>query len=192
MTPCVFRPPLIVAFTLLLLGSVTVVWAQVITEMTPAHVAQAIAEGQKTKAKPYKAGDCQFTTPYLRVVLASAAAKANYKPFTAADVTAEMIAPVLEVYIPTDHGSPRRGYGLFSPTNVVIMPKDSQDAATAIQPVITTPVAERFQNLYGASVDTQAVLARFPLSALADRRELRVRYNDGGERRHGLKTKGVR
>lgn len=166
--------------------------AQVVTEMTPGRIAEAIAEGQRKKAKPYDAGDCQFTTPYLRVVMASAAAKANYKPFTSTDVTPDMIAAELEVYIPTDQGSPRRGYGLFSPTNVVIMPKDGQDVSTAIQPLTTAPLTERYQNTFGASVDAQAVFARFPLSALADGREIRVRYDDGGERRHGLKVKGVR
>lgn len=184
------RPPLLTL--LALVWFIGAAQAQVITDMTPERIAKAIAEGQTKKVKPYDAGDCRFTTPYLRVVLASAAAKANYSPFTSADVTPEMIAPDLEVYIPTDHGSPRRGYGLFSPTNVVIMPKGVDDAQAAIQPISTTPVVERYQNSFGASVDAQAVLARFPISALTDRREIRVRYNDGGERRHGLKTKGVR
>jgi hypothetical protein len=166
--------------------------AQVITEMTPERIAEAITEGQKKNAKPYEAGDCFFTTPYLRVVLASSAAAAAYRPFTATDVTPDMTAAELEVYVPVDRGSPRRGYGLFSPTSAVVMPKDSENVAAAIQPLRASSVAQRYQNDFGATANAQAILVRFPLTALADRREIRVRYTDGGERRHGLKFKGVR
>ncbi len=59
-------------------------------EMTPERIAEAIALGSRTDIKLIRlsAGraECFLATPFLRVAMAAAAAKREYRTFTPADV----------------------------------------------------------------------------------------------------------
>src|SRR5712692_3213182 len=85
-TSCVVALPVVVA-------------AQIVTEMTPERIKEAISSEKATGCyelhKQSLTGrvvvGC-FTTPFSRVVAAAQNAKRKYKPFTEADVTPELIA----------------------------------------------------------------------------------------------------
>jgi hypothetical protein len=82
---------------------------QIITQMTPDLIADAIKAGEKgdvadgmmMKSSGWSWGSIHiatFSTPYMRVAIAARQAKKAYRKFTPADVTTEMIAPELHVY----------------------------------------------------------------------------------------------
>src|SRR6266852_2889069 len=83
--------------------------AQVVHDMTPDRIREAIELGTKSKElSPYRIQEkarwswppliAVYTTPFLRVALAANAAKRQYHAFTEADVTPEMTAPEIHVY----------------------------------------------------------------------------------------------
>ena len=89
---------------ILALGAARAASAQVVTEMTPERIREAIAD---TKAKGCyvlstggvleRFGRGCLTTPYSRVVLAAQNAREKYQPFTEADVQPAMLAPEFEI-----------------------------------------------------------------------------------------------
>lgn len=76
-----------------------------------------------------------YTTPFLRVALAANTAKKHYKPFTEADVTAEMLAPEIQVYASSQ---PVQGTVIANVETIVLMPKKSKDRSQGIQPTRMT------------------------------------------------------
>src|SRR5437868_507516 len=86
--------------------------AQIIADMTPTMLQQAIAEGKKSddvaagsyaiSMKPsfFENGTVlgTFSTPYSRVVQAARSAFKTYKDFTPADVAPELLEPTVHVY----------------------------------------------------------------------------------------------
>lgn len=97
-----------VMLTALVAGPVS---AQAISDLTPDQLRKAISFGSSQKKAPYyeirKGGFFGsvykptlggYTTPYLRVAQAAFRAKKQYKSFTEADVTEDMLVPELRVY----------------------------------------------------------------------------------------------
>ena len=83
--------------------------AQIVQDMTPERIREAIALGTNAKElRPYKIQEkarwswppliSVYTTPFLRVALAANAAKKRYKRFTEVDVTPDMTALEIHVY----------------------------------------------------------------------------------------------
>jgi hypothetical protein len=83
--------------------------AQIVREMTPELISEAITLGTKAKdLGPYRIQEkarwswppliAYYTTPLFRVALAANTAKKHYRQFTEADVTPEMLAPEIQVY----------------------------------------------------------------------------------------------
>jgi hypothetical protein len=117
-----------------------------------------------------------FTTPFSRVVAAASAARKKYQPFTAADVTAEMIRPEVQV-IALSRPSMKDERTIANVEAVIIMPRGSKDPSKAIQPQKTSEVSEDYQNLFGAEVHGRGVVATFPVSVVNDANEVRVVYD---------------
>src|SRR5687768_8054551 len=86
------RPALVLAVLAWALPS----GAQVVTEMTPERIRDAIADTKTDGCYELRKGYACFTTPYSRVVLAARSAKKEYKPFAEADA-ADLLAPFIEV-----------------------------------------------------------------------------------------------
>lgn len=162
--------------------------AQVVTEMTSARIAEAIAASQDRDVRssysiqdksvvrgsgPYLG---EYTTPFSRVVLAAREARKKYTAFTIADVTAEMIASEVHVYA----GSRIEGFGTDSRANnvqaVVVLPKGRRDLASATHPLRTSDLTEDLRNIFGAVFPGKGLVAVFPLSVLSEANELHIVY----------------
>ena len=151
--------------------------AEIITDMTPEKINEAIEQGKKGKFKFKEYGLRKksgwswdtlhlgyFTTPYARVAMAAQAAEEMYEDFTEADVTDEMPAPELHVY-----GISRVLNGqTVSARTIVIMPHKSKDRSEAIRPISIDVIQDSYQNLYGADFEATSLKAVFPLSLLSE------------------------
>jgi hypothetical protein len=170
---------------LLLLATASQAPAQVVHEMTPELIRQAIAEGARTKnIEPYKVKKLMgtwatYTTPYRRVMLAAQDAKKKYKTFTEADVTPEMVAPELHVYAPAwAHEK-----DVYSVAAIVITKKGSKEA---IQPTKSEPTEEEFSNTFGKEVKARGMRASFPLSVVNASNEIRIVFDGIPEKNDGF------
>jgi hypothetical protein len=173
-------------------GSVVIAEAQskIVTEMTPALIAEAIKVGEKgdmpsgriTQSSGFSWGSIHiatFSTPYMRVAAAARQAKKEYKKFTPADVTPEMIAPELHVYA-WAQGLSENGPAAANVNALVITPKkgnDEERAAKAIHPTKFEEIPTIFQNLFGAKADGVGQMGIFPLAALSEDNEIHVVYD---------------
>ncbi len=172
---------ILAALLLAMVGAPAV--AQVVTEMTPERIKEAIAAGQATKDEVVHSLKTKgivigvFSTPFSRVAQASRMAKTLYKPFTEADVTPEMTAPQLEVFASAVSVRSPLPPGVGNVQAVLIMPKGVKDAAQAIQPTKTSDVPEEYRNMMGAVLEGKSILAVFPLDVLKPGREVVVVYD---------------
>jgi hypothetical protein len=158
--------------------------AQVVTEMTPERIREAIADDRVEGCYPLKSSGAMgglkffhgcFTTPYSRVAQAAQDAKKKYAAFTEADVTPEMLAPGVEVL-----ALPQQrlfGTGMVNVEAVVMMPVKSKDRAAAILSSESVAMDSRYQNLLGATFDAKGIVARFPLSVLTEGNAVRFVYD---------------
>ncbi len=126
--------------------------------MRPSDIQAAIVYGSSRKAVPryvirkggffgsvYKPVLGVFTTPFLRVAQAAFEAKKQYKVFSAADVSREMLAPVLLVY----GFSPADGARIASVQSIIVTPKGRHEPETAIRPDSSKEVPVEFRNQMG-------------------------------------------
>jgi hypothetical protein len=179
---------------------------QVVNEMTPQTIAEAIKAGDKgdvadgviNKSSGFSWGSIHiatFSTPFMRVAMAARQAKKAYQKFTPVDVTPEMLTPELQVYAwPQVNGTdkPRRdpvgghpiydsaATGAINVTAIVITPRkgnQEQKMAAAIHPMRFEEMTALWQNLFGADIRTLGMLAAFPLSALSEENEVHVIYD---------------
>jgi hypothetical protein len=162
----------------------------IVTNMTPELVAEAIKVGEKgdvpsgrlTQSSGFSWGSVHiatFSTPFMRVAMAARQAKKEYRKFTPADVTPEMIAPELHVYA-WSQGLAENGPDTANVTAVVITPKKGnkeEKAGKAIQSLRFEPIPQTFQNLLGAKVEGVGRMAVFPLNALSEDNEVHVVYD---------------
>ena len=162
--------------------------AQIVTEMTPEKIREAIAFGTSQKEAPYyeirlpgfvgsvyKPRLGSFTTPFLRVALAAFEAKKLYKTFTEADVPRELVAP--EVYV---YGmSQADGARIANVQAVVITPKGRHDPASAIRPVSTADVPVQYRNLMGMTAAGKNLMAVFSLEAFREGNEVHIVFDSG-------------
>jgi hypothetical protein len=174
---------------------------QVVSDMTPQVIAEAIEAGERgrvpsgelTERSGWSWGSLHiatFSTPFMRVAAASRQAKKQYRKFGAGDVTPEMIAPELHVYA----WATAEGVSASSVSAVVITPKkgsQAQKMEKAIHPTRFEPIPQQFQNLFGATARGTGRIAVFPLSALSEDNEVHVVYDQsatiGGNAAGGVK-----
>ena len=165
--------------------------AQVVTEMTPERIREAIADTNTKGCYPLKSSGkwlhgedsgC-FSTPYSRVAQAARSAREKYQTFKEADATPEMLAPVVEI-VAFSPSSFIMGRGRVGPPldleAVVVMPRKSKDRAAAILPTVQTDVDQAYQNLLGARFEAKAIRASFPLTVLSEENEIRFVYAGKG------------
>lgn len=167
----------------MLLGFAVHVQGQVVTEMTPELVQEAIATGGPGLYRLQERtiwGDGPvlgyFTTPYSRVALAAAVARRHDKPFTSADVTPQMLLPELHVYAASQavYGNKNR---IANVKTVVVMPYQSKDRSAALRPARTEPGTDDIWSLMGAPANGRNMMVVFPLSVLNDANEIRVVFD---------------
>ncbi len=182
--------PLTVAIFALALN---VASAQLVSDMTPERIKEAIALGHNSKeagrflssyvlqkrsgwGNGPRVGS--FTTPYSRVVLAARAAQRKYKTLTAADVTPEMIAPEIHVYAMSqvENDSQKRPQ-IISVEAIVLMPENGKDRSQAVQPTKTQDATDEYKNLFGAAFEGKSMSAVFPMDAFREGMDLRVIYD---------------
>lgn len=159
----------------------------VVSEMTPPLVLEAIAAGEQgkvadgyiVKTNRMLGGETHlatFSTPFMRVASAAREAKRQYRKFTAADVTPEMIAPELHVYAWPQAIGPASA----NVRAVVMTPRkgsEQEKADRVVQPARFEPLPMQFKNLLGATFEGEGKMAVFPLSALSEDNEVHVVFD---------------
>ena len=154
--------------------------AQIITDMSPERIRQAIAFGtserdlgwyriQEKARWSWPPLIATYTTPYLRVALAANEAKKRYKIFTAAEVTPDMLAPVIVVRAWSRYSVDREVANVLM---IVLLPHDSKDAAEAIH---ATEMQDASQ--FGFTEKGKGLLAVFPLESWREDKDLRVVFD---------------
>jgi hypothetical protein len=164
---------------------------QLVVEMTPGRIEEAIQLGANEKAarKFLEAYVVQnragwgngpligsVSTPFARVVLAALAARKADRPFGAADVTSELIAPELHV-IATSQKAFGDDTELANVQTLTIIPRDSTNPGDAIRPVRTTELTKDYRDLYGVVPDRPGIVAVFPLSVARDNNDIQVTFD---------------
>jgi hypothetical protein len=159
--------------------------AQIVRDMSPERIREAIALG--TKAKDLGGYRIQekarwswppligfYTTPFLRVALAANAAKKQYKTFTEADVTPDMVKPEILVYAPS-HAA--QGADIASVETIVVLPRNGKDPGQAVHPTEVKDASEAYKNLLGFSGEGKGLVATFPLDAWREDFEVHVVFD---------------
>jgi hypothetical protein len=158
---------------------------QIVRDMTPERVREAIALGTKAKdlgwyriqekarfSWPPLIG--LYTTAFLRVALAANTAKKQYKPFTEADVTPDMITPEILVYT-RSHAV--EGTEIANAETIVLLPHNSKDASRAIHPTQMKEASQEYKNLLGFSGEGKGLVAVFPLDAWREDNDVHVVFD---------------
>ena len=185
----------VAALLIVLALSGTAAGSQVVTEMTPERVREAIALADSRGPNALPSGGFypmepnvvvgggevygNFTTPFSRVFIEAVEARKLHRKFTESDVTPDLIAPELRVYTPAIcryKGGPDCS-DLANVASVVIMPHGSKDRGQTIQPSRTEPVPVNYQDLFGGRWSGHAVVSTFDLSALTEANEVRILYD---------------
>jgi hypothetical protein len=177
----------LVLLTLLLTVVYETTQAQIVREMTPERVREAITFGTKTKElSPYRIQEkarfswppllAVYTTPFLRVALAANAAKKQYRTFTEADVTPDMLAPEIQVFATSKSIG---GTGIANVVTVVLLPHNAKNPPQAIQPTRTITAPEAYKNLFGFTGEGQGLIAVFPLDVWTEDKDVHIVFDAG-------------
>ena len=171
-------------------ATIGVLQAQIIRDMTPERIREAIALGTKSKdLRWYSVQEkarftwppliAVYTTPFLRVALAANAAKKQYKTFTEADVTPDMIKPEILVYAKshTVQGADIANADIANVETIVVLPHNSKDANQAVHPTEMKDVSQEYKNLLGFSGEGKGLVAIFPIDAWNENNDLRVVFD---------------
>jgi excisionase family DNA binding protein len=116
---------------------------------------------------------------FLRVALAANAAKKQYRVFTEANVTPEMIAPEIQIYASSQSLG---GTAIANVQTIVVLPHNSKDSNRAVHPTRMNEASEEYKNyknLFGFGGEGKGMLAVFPLDVRTENNELHV-VNDTG------------
>jgi len=177
----------IVLSLVLVVGLGAAARAQIVRDMSPDRIREAIAMGNKAKdLGAYRIQEKArwswppligfYTTPFLRVALAANTAKKHYKQFSESDVTQEMLAPEIQVYAPSQ---PAEGAAIANVETIVLMPNKSNDRGLAIQPISMTDATEEYKNLFGFNAVGKGKLAVFPIDVWQEGNEVHVVFDHG-------------
>jgi hypothetical protein len=176
---------------------------QIVTDMTPGAIKEAIKAGQANPRISFGAIAATslgmtsvvcpgtFSTPFLRVAVAAARAKTEFRKFSETDVTPEMAAPEVQIYAePLTVGA-----STYNVTAIVITPRKGtrdEKEAQAIHPTKFEDVPVSIQNLYGMKTEGTGRFATFPLSVLTKDNEVHI-VREGGRDCHApFQLKNVR
>lgn len=164
------------------------------TSLSPDEIAAAIEQGQRIKEPMYVVagevapgvGGIYLSGPFARVVTASAEAARKYRPFTAADVTPEMISPLLEITVPA---APPDGRHWSRPETVEHVVIRRAGDSGVVQPTKVEPYTRRWGNAMGGQMETAGLVARFAIETLPDGDLEIVLIRSNGERVVRLKAR---
>ncbi len=197
-------------FLFLLVTSVTA--GEISTEMPPDRIREAIAQGldetkyrEAIKAFSLKPGRAWawhalgtapivlISTPFSRVMEASAKARKNYLHFTEKDVTQEMLAPEIQVFVSVEvlHIDPSVPVS-HTVERIVLTEGNDREPKKVIQPEKLVPIPKEYQNMMGAKFSSQAMMAVFPASAFQEGYVIRAVLSEGGELRAEITAEHLR
>lgn len=158
--------------------------AQVVAEMTPDAIRQAVSD-QDVKPcyemrfvsdvigkdrRDFNVLAC-FSTPYSRVAFLARQAREKLETFDAAALPSEVTAPELQI-----HAYPRKHRSVTGVEKIVLMPKGSTDPASAIAPLRTDEKIAQYSNAMGATYTARSVTAVYPLAVLSQSNVVRIVY----------------
>lgn len=181
--------------------------AQVVQEMTPALIAEAIRAGQQGKIKglyPMQhvktvvngivvvpRGHAYFTTPFQRVAEAAYEAKSKNQPFSAANLTPEMVRPEVEVFVRwsfSDYAvndtkypfTERIAVSVVNPKEVALFRDPHSEAAVPIRGSSNKIRVNYRPNKaeWAMQVDGTQLIGVYPLDVLGPDTEVRVLFAD--------------
>lgn len=166
---------------------------QVLSQLTPAQVAEAIALGSRPKdarsfldlyrLRTRVLGSTGrtigvFTTPFSRIVALALDAHERYATLTAADIPPEALNDDVEVHAWPMVVSERRLGQIASVRTVVLTPSGSRARAAAIQPTRTSNAVTKFANLFGATAAGESVTAVFQPADFIEGRDIHVVFTE--------------
>jgi hypothetical protein len=162
-------------------------YCQTVQGVTPERIREAIAFGTSAKElSPYRIQEKArwswppligfYTTPFLRVALATNTAKKRYQTFTEANVTPEMIAPEIQVYAPSQSLG---GASIANVVTVILLPYQSKDTSQAVHPARMMEASLEYKNLFGFAAEGKGMIAVFPLDVWIENNEVHVVFDSG-------------
>lgn len=171
--------------------------AQVVREMTPELIRDAITAGESGASGPGALWSSDrtvlcgyFTTPFSRVAIASSAAKEEYRKLQPGEVTDDMVDP--HAFIHATANPTSKMTDVRTVKMVVVAPIDSDDIAAVIRPVSSSTEPKTYTNSFGATTTGVSLSAKFPLSVLKAGNEVRVVYEDAPECRAKIDADDLR
>lgn len=108
-------------------------------------------------------------TPYTWIEQQASNAAKEYRPFTVRDITAEMLEPVLRVYVYPDKPTSLTGYGMSLASSVQHVVIRDVGKSLVLQPLTKEPFTDTASSAL-RDMAYQGIVTKFPLSALADLR----------------------
>lgn len=155
--------------------------AQIVPQMTPALIEEAIKVGATGKGEgcyglrsmePIGIMGC-ISTPFSRVVGAADEARQKYKTFTPADVTPAMITPEIRVHAFANTYATK---SVVSVENVILRPKGAKGMDGVTRPLKMEESEGTYKNAMGGEWTGKSMVATFPIDALTDDTEVHVIY----------------
>jgi hypothetical protein len=115
-----------------------------------------------------------FSTPFSRVVRAALNARAAGRTLTAEEIPASLLAPEVQVIA---MAQPASGVAGRSNVERIVFVRRLRTSEELIEPLRIVPFTQRYQDADAGSVTNAAVMAVFPLEALAAATEIRVQFD---------------
>jgi hypothetical protein len=176
------------AIVLVGLGIVGTARAQVVQDMTPERIREALEWGvsaSETELSQYdlrtdKTWLVNFDTPFLRVAQFSRAMKIQNSPATEGDVSPKLAAPEVHLYA---HARQTAGGGPLPNIEYVMVVRPRPDGAaenllpTSLQSFVRR--VPRDEDVGGPTRIARSVKASFPMRALAAGNEVRLTFEGG-------------
>ena len=116
-----------------------------------------------------------WSTPFARVVLAASAARKDGRTFAASDVTPDLLARELQIFVLPQQAA----YADRAATiQTVVVVRRGGGQETVVQPIKVAPASKSQMALHGLPEQAAATLASFPLTAVSEASVLRVSFSD--------------
>jgi hypothetical protein len=164
--------------------------AEIVRNMTPERVREALAWGAAQKeipAYPLKSGIygraqrwAVVSTPFSRVAEVGHKAKREYATVDETVISADLLEPYVDILVGPRVIQPytNRPARVIGVSKVVIT---GRNGTSPLQPLEQAPLVQSYGNLFGAEWIANAVSARFPLDVVRADTEVHVVYEDGDD-----------
>lgn len=175
-----------VALAILLLPVPGVRAGEIVKEMTPALIQQALEWGATQKNAPTyrlkgpRGRFVSFDTPYARVAVLSYAAKREYRTIEVNRIDSSIVGPFVTIHAAPQNIRPSR-YTRARVVGVRRIVVTGPEGTSPVQPIEETPKVVKYGNAMGAQWEVQSVTSKFPIDALRTDSEVHVVYDDGDD-----------